>query len=401
MTKSFLEKLKSLENDNESESETEQEEFGTNSDLIITTPKRKRVMSESEFSEPPRQPILNNSPRIRLNTPIRRPVPDSPIKRVSSPQRNIVEEKVFNSPQRDNLSDPSSKLPEVPEPIENRKITPLKTSTPQRISPFKKPETPISVIDDEDVNDRVYKLVNNSSDIDYSNETNEVKLLALDLLRAKFDNLRMIYKDRNIVYPENKKLNTVHKKYHEEIKAIYVSMNLSQIQIGYVVFVMAIEFCCVKFLKLPMSGYTKMELKRIYKHQQLMIEIGHSMYKLGGGEGGGSQWSLEWRVGSTMLWNIAMFLCVKFLSNYIGGESMIEVIRNIIDGVLENPVSKNDVENGTFQNNNNTEADLLSLFGGGKEGNGLADLIANVGTKMTENIEKKPTEKKSKIIFDD
>ena len=57
------------------------------------------------------------------------------------------------------------------------------------------------------------------------------------------------------------------------------------------------------------------------------------LYKLDGGtgEGGmGSQWSLEWRVCSSMLWNIVMFMCVKYLSNYIGGDSMIEVIRNII-----------------------------------------------------------------------
>jgi len=383
MTRSFLDKLKSLENDNGSDSETDQEEFGNNSEVVITTPKRKRIMSESDFTEPPRQPILNNSPRIRLNTPIRKKIPDSPIKKVSSP--------ILNSPR--------TNLPGVPEPVENRKITPLKAETPKRDYPLRKPETPISVIDEDDINDRVYKLVNNSADIDYSNETNEIKLLALDLLRAKFDNLRMIYKDRNIVYPENKKLNTVHKRYHDEIKAIYVSMNLSQIQIGYVVFVMGIEFLCVKFLKLPMSGFTKMELKRIYKHQQLMIEIGHSMYKLGGGGEGGSQWSLEWRVCSTMAWNIFIFACVKFLSNYIGGDSMIDTIRNVIDGLVDNPVSKSDVENGNFQNNNSSEMDLLNLFGSGKEGGGLADIIANVGTKMTENIEKQP--KKSKIIFND
>ena len=379
MTLSFLDKLKSLENEPDSESDAE--EFGTNSDVIITTPKRKRLLSENDFSDPPRQPILNNSPVIRLNTPIRK--------------NNIeVKRQVLKEPEIPNLN--KTKMTPL---INEERVETFEKS----LTPLKKVETPIKVIDEEDVNDRVYKLVNNSSDLDYSNETNEVKLLALDLLKAKFDNLSMIYKDRNIKYPANKKLNTVHKKYHEEIKAIYVSMNLSQIQIGYVVFVMAIEFCCVKFLKLPMSGFTKMELKRIYKHHQLMIEIGHSMYKLGGDSGGGgvgSQWSLEWRVCSSMLWNIVMFMCVKYLSNYIGGDSMIEVIRNIIDGVLENPVSKSDVENGNIQNNN-TEADLLNLFGGGKEG-GLADLIANVGTKMTENIEKGgPKQKKSKIIFND
>ena len=70
MPLSFLDKLKSLENEQDSESDAE--EFGTNSDVIITTPKRKRLLSENDFSDPPRQPILNNSPVIRLNTPIRK-----------------------------------------------------------------------------------------------------------------------------------------------------------------------------------------------------------------------------------------------------------------------------------------------------------------------------------------
>ena len=352
----------------------------------IISPIRRQYHSESEDDEeeevkPPTIDNVNNSPKVRIMTPLRK-----------------KKENDMNIPKIDNLNDI----------YVNR--SPLRTPlrTPIRTTPVRTPNSPaMSVTDDDEVNDKIMEMINNPLDIDYSHETNEIKTLCVEAFKTKYANLKLNNKGYDIEFPEGKKLNRIHRTYHGHVKDIFVSLNLGQIQIGYIVGIMGLEIFAIKLLGLPMSGFTKLELKRMYKYHSMMIEFGHTMYSFGG-----ESWSLEWRLGSTFMWNIFLFLGVKMLSKYIGGDSMIEVIRDTVDQIVENPVSRDDVESGNIPNTNgSTENDMSGLFnmfgggGGGGGDNGMADLIANMGTSMTDNMEKNKSsssgKKKKRFIFDE
>ena len=357
-------------------------DWDSNQDTIIS-PVRKQYHSDSDMEEedvkPPTIENLNNSPRIKLMTPIRKKKNDNDMDIPKVEQLNTVY--INKSPLR----------------------------TPRRIkshSPLRERSPSISVIDDDEINEKVIKLISNPLDVDYSDQPNTIKELCMEGFRAKYTTLKMNNNKYDIEFPEGKKLNRIHKTYHSHVKDIFVSLNLGQIQIGYIVGIMGLEIFAIKILGLPMSGFTKLELKRMYKYHSMMIEFGNTMHSFGG-----ESQSLEWRMGSTFLWNIFLFLGVKMLSKYIGGDSMIETIRDTVDQIVENPISRDDIESGAANDNNqNTDNDMGGLFnmfngGGGDSENGMADLIANMGTTMTENMEnnKTKTTKKNKkrFIFDE
>ena len=310
------------------------------------------------------------------------------------------------------------KIPII-ETIEIVKMSPLKLKTPVRVSPptvkFQEskelsPRKPINdtheVLDEEDedededeIRERANDLINDPTKIDYSIEQEAVKKLCTDIFKSKFENLKLNYPDRNIVYPEGKSLNKIHDSYHNIIKAIYVNMNLGQIQLGYIIVLMAVEFTCVKAFNIPLAGFTKMELKRMHRYNQMMVEIGESLYSTGG-----TPWPIEWRILGTLIMNVVIFIALKCLAQYVGGESMTEVIRNAVDKVLDNPVTKDNIETGV-KTKDTTSDGLGSMMEGmlGGDGGGIADLITSLGTGFTQKMEKskKKNTAKRKFIFED
>ena len=140
-----------------------------------------------------------------------------------------------------------------------------------------------------------------------------------------------------------------------------------------------------------------------------MIELGESMYSTGGGKPG----PIEWRIASTFFWNVIIFLGIKIISNYIGGEGMVDMVRSVIDKMMDNPITPENIESGQAKNINAQQNDMSDIFGnlfgggGSNDGTGeLTELISNLGTNFTEKMEsgkknsKKPNDKKkSRIIF--
>ena len=261
----------------------------------------------------------------------------------------------------------------------------------------------IDLSDEDDINRRVSFLVNKSSDVNYQKEPKEIMELCLDAFEHKFNNLKTNYPEYNIKFPKDKSLEKIHKIYHQTIKSIYVNMNIGQTQLVYILTLMVLEFLAVKFLNIPMAGFTKMELKRMYKYNSLMIELGESMYPMGGGDSS----PIEWRILSTVGWNVIIFLAVKIISSYVGGDAMMETIRSVMDDLTDSPVTKENIETGTAKNMDTTSGlsgMVEDIIGGGKgDGmNGFVDIISNLGTSFTEKMESKPKSgkaKKSRIIF--
>jgi len=338
---------------------------------------------EINFDPPPEisSDILTQTPVIRLTTPIRR-----------------------REKKKEELEIPEIKdEPNIP----TINITPRRVSP--RVSPIPSPTSPVIDISDEDeINEKVNELITNPGKPNYEKESKKIHELCLEAFRIKFENLKMNYPERKIEFPEGKKIARVHASYHTVIKNIYVNMNLGQIQLSYILTLMALEFVAIKAFGIPMSGFTKMELKRMYRHNQIMIEIGESFYSTSGGSGGKPE-PLEWRIFTSFTWSIVIFLGLKFLSKYIGGESMTDVIRTAVDKILDNPVTIDNIENGTAnqQESEGGGGGLEGIFEGmmGGDGKGFTELLTNIGTNFTEKMEnkkgKKDTKGKRRVIFEE
>ena len=145
----------------------------------------------------------------------------------------------------------------------------------------------------------------------------------------------------------------------------------------------------------------------MYRYNHLMIELGENFYVNGGGPGGGgAKTSLEYRIGSSFVWNVIVFIGLKLLTKYIGGESMTGLIRGAVDKIMDNPVTVENIESGTA--NQMQEEDGLNGLLDGVMGNGgnITEILANLGTNFTEKMEnkgkkKENTKKKKRVIFDE
>lgn len=301
-----------------------------------------------------------------------------------------------------NITTDVPKTPDIPT-LTHDEEPEVETITREHLSPVK--NNFVDIDDEDDVIERVNDLINDPGKIDYNLEQEEVRNACIETFKSKFQNLKLNYPEQGIEYPEGKSLNKVHDTYHAIIKSIYVNMNLGQLQLGYIIILMAIEFVCVKAFNIPLAGFTKMELKRMHRYNQLMVELGENLYSVGSGS-----WPIEWRILGTLVMNILIFVALKFLAGYVGGESMTEVIRNAVDQVLDNPVTKDNIETGNIGTQSSTAGGGLgSMMEGmmsGGNGNGMADLIASLGTGFTEKMEKSKSTsatktKKRRFVFED
>lgn len=259
--------------------------------------------------------------------------------------------------------------------------------------------TPKPDYSDEDVvNKRVVFLINNPNDVDYEKEDEKVTEICKEVFEVKYKNLAIHYPDQNIVFPEDKPLNKIHKKYHEYIKNIYITLNLPQTQLYYILSFFVLEFVLVKAFGLPMAGFTKAELKKMHKQNSLLIELGESFYST---SYGGEPESLEWRLVKTLLWNIILFVGVKLITNYFDAEDLSDMVRGLIEKLTDSDISRDSIENGEHNSSKEEGFDGLieELSNGafsGSNANGLMDLISGIGTSFTEDIEKKNRSKRPK-----
>lgn len=323
----------------------------------------EELLEEDDFNPPSLvredESFLTKTPVIKFTTPIRRKKDDIE-----------DEEEAFRAPENVN--------------------TKIVTPTPD-------------YSDNEVVNKRVKELIGNSNEVNYELEDEAVQEAVMEAFIIKYQNLAINYSHKyKIVFPEGKSLNTIHKHYHEIIKSIYVNMNINKTQVLYILSLMVIEFIFVKWFNIPMAGFTKGELKRMHKYDTLMIELGESMYSTGGGEPA----PIHQRIMTTLLWNILIFLGIKILTSYIGGEGASDYIREVIEKLFEDEISINDIESGEAININSEKSDISDGLTGLLSGNtdGISEIITTLGGGFTQNIEKNngnrnKAKKRPRIIF--
>lgn len=331
----------------------------------------------------------------------------------------LYENNLIVSGERPNLFD-SFPLPEEEEKIDSEDEIDIKVLTPirKKKNDFKdifdkdfKKMFPVPEIknplpdynDEEEINVRVKKLVSSSLNVDYTNEDERVIEGCKDLFEIKYKIINEKYPDYELKFQREKNLNNTHKNYYAVIKSIYAHMNIGQMRLGYLLSMFVIEICCIKFLGLPMAGFTKMEAKRMYKYTMLMIELGESMYPE---EGEGEKQSIEWRIGSSFLWNIVIFLSIKLIADYFGANDMKEMLRTVIDQLLENNINVENIETGEAKNINKDENNLFEkMFNIGEDGGSdIGDFLSNIGSNFTQNMEnnrKGPTSRNKKVFFNE
>lgn len=338
---------------------------------------------------------------------------------------NLFEPNIEPSHEKQNLFDEGFITDKKEEEIEDEEIS-VKTPTIRVLTPVKKKKinfenifegakfekmfpmphikkVDIDCSDEDEVNERVRKLVGNSNNVDYSNEPDIIIEACKDMFEIKYKSLVANYPDYAVKFNKEKNLNSIHKNYHTVIRSIYAHMNIGQTQLSYILILLVTEVIGIKVFNLPLAGLTKMEMKRMYKHNALMIELGESLYP-GTGEGGEPQ-SIEWRIGTSFLWNIVIFLGLKLLSSYMGGEGMIDSVRTIVDKLFENNINTTNIESGEAKKINAEENELFSgLFEGGDGTSEIAEFISSLGSSFTQNMENnrkgpKPRNRK-RPIFD-
>jgi hypothetical protein len=319
-----------------------------NEDLFPPGSPRPGGSKKDDFDPPPlldEEKLLRKSPTIKFMTPVPRP----------KAKRN----KVFVDEEED--EDEGFHPPE-----------------PTFSTPVRTPK--IDLTDDDDINDHVRKLVSCPGPVDYSKEPEKIKELCEDVFRSKFNSLSMNYKQyRSIEYPEDRPLNKIHKYYHDLIKNIYVNMSISQYETYYMLTLLALEFLAVNIFHLPLEGYTKSEMKRMYRYKALLIELGEAFYP----DGTGEQSSIEWRLFWAMGFNIVVFLVVKIVSEWvIGDDSMKEGFRAVIEQLVDNPITKENIESGEA---NDISEQNDSFIGDILGGSSLKDFIVEVGSEWNEN----------------
>jgi hypothetical protein len=260
----------------------------------------------------------------------------------------------------------------------------FKVPEPVPFSPFRSPK--VDLTDDDDINEHVRKLVSCPRQIDYENEPDKIKELCEEVFRSKIQTLRVHYPEYEPEYPEEKSLNKIHKYYHELIKSIYINMNIGQYETWYLIALLAAEVVFVQVFNIPFGGYTKSELKRMYRKKSMLIELGESWYPTGEGE----KSSIEYRLASDMFWNMLTFIAVKIMADWVGGDEMIETCRAVVEKLMDSHITTENIETGEARNIEENEGSLTDNILGNLTGMGgnLKDIIVEMGSQWTEKSSK-------------
>lgn len=244
---------------------------------------------------------------------------------------------------------------------------------------------------------------------------------------GKFSTLRQAYPNAGIVMPpERYTLDQIHDLYYQHLKNVLVAMNCNQWEVYLVIVFLAIEAGGIKLLGLDLSGYTIAQLKISQQYRTLLIELGEKYYVQGG-----SNWPVEARLVMMALFNAIIFVLIKYVAGYVGGDGMVSTIQDTVNKMLSGSHNVNTVQRdqlnlpiipGLSQAPANPQVpatgpaaapgggfDLNQILGsnasgggidgiirnfsnmfapgqGGNGQNGFAEMIANVGTAFTQNM---------------
>lgn len=154
--------------------------------------------------------------------------------------------------------------------------------------------------------------------------------------RVKFSILREAYPQMNIPEPrEDQPLEEIEVIYKQYIKRIHIDSSVEQNKIYLLILWLIIEVVGSRFLKLPLTGYTKNQFQYMSKYQMLLIELGERSYSASLGEG----WPVELRLLAMAAFNGLIFVLVQMLAKKVGADGegagkMADSLRTMINEFL-------------------------------------------------------------------
>ena len=237
--------------------------------------------------------------------------------------------------------------------------------------------------------------------------------------RSKFGILRASFSEWNIQDPSDEMtLDQIHDTYENYVRQIMISLNSNQYKTYLIGLFLAIEVCGIKFFGLDFRGYTMSQTKVMNRYNQLLIELGEKYYVQGN-----STWPVEVKFIFMAGVNAIIFVVIKYLSKYLGGDGMSGVIQGIIDKFMNSEntlssqqnVARDDVGVPVIPSSNNDMlggivGSLGSMLGNsnGSSGSGgfdIGSLISNLGSafanKPTSNSTTNPVPNVSRLSFTD
>lgn len=147
---------------------------------------------------------------------------------------------------------------------------------------------------------------------------------------AKYGILQTSFPAWNIVPPPTTwTLDQVHDDYEAKVKQIIVSLNCNQWKVYLVIMFLAIEAFGIKVLGLDFRGFTMSQVKIMQRYDQVLVELGEKYYVQGA-----SNWPIEARIMMMAGFNGVIFIAVKYLSKWLGGDAMSGNLQGFVDQFL-------------------------------------------------------------------
>lgn len=286
------------------------------------TPEANKSRHPISLRSPPRGPN-----RITTQIPISTPVPQ-----MTSPVFNILSPKKGPSPHKiENASIPQVPLLKVQPIASIRGSSPPRTSTKVQQPPVQ----PIPV--PQYSNPQRAWFEPNISAIpqrpprpNYSMMSDEEQKSMLVTFKTKYSILQTSFPTWNIKFPlDGSSLDYIHDEYESYVKKIIISLNSNQWKVYLVLMFFAIEVFIIKVMGIDIKGYAISQIRIINRYDQLLAELGEKYYLQGP-----SNWPTEMKILIMAGFNAIIFIAVKYMAQYIGGDAVAAPIHAAINHFL-------------------------------------------------------------------
>ena len=355
-----LPSVKSLENLNEEEDVVIKDVEEIGGEVVINDEEEKE---EEENDKETDEDINDNVEDVESESKIEDVVEDEDVETESKiedviededNEKATVEEIEYNTdfPPEEKGKDPEDKPERVPKVHKKRKkkrqprVKKYKSTIPPFLGPvLNVPEIP-----------------------DYASMPEDERKQWREEFRIKFGLLRKGFRDYSIpdLDPEEP-LEMIHLRYERYIRHIHISGAADSYRNYLLLYFLILEFIATKLLGLPANGFTMAQLNSMSRYEDLLIKLGEKWYVPGG-----SEWPVEYRIVFLSLFNMVLFIAMKWLAKYVGGENVSQaLIDTIVGGVVNN--------NG---NNMSPDTDPSAALGSGFD---LGSLIGGITSMLGNN----------------
>lgn len=252
-------------------------------------------------------------------------------------------------------------------------------------------------LQEKNIKRKVRKTVSKENIPEYDKMTQEDQDEWRAIFKGHFMSLSSDHPKYDISYPgDHESLTRIHLVYLEYIKQIYSHMNAEDYRVGLIVVLAAIELFGTKYLKMPFAGFTQHQIQNFDRYRSLLVKMGEENWS-----SGSSNQPAFVQIMMFGVMQLVLFGAVKFLSQYIGGESIMSSLGNsAINMVVDSTNATTFDENGhpTRPDNKSTSSSeglintVTNLISNPNIMDGLGNILNQVGLggNQSSNTQKKP-----------